>query len=170
MVNLTIVDGKLVYDCLSLLKGFLGVVFFQSVHYVLESFHVLVLKVLVLDPEPDGAFSQLLLQRFDQFDQSERVGLQIVGRRLDDAGVLRAATAFEAACPWADYLASVTVKSDIWELHVRRAAPDEESRHRLHALPGGTFRLYPGLRLVAADGVNLDAEAALSRARASVEP
>ncbi len=30
------------------------------------------------------------------------VGLQIVGRRLDDAGVLRAAAAFEAAAPWAD--------------------------------------------------------------------
>jgi aspartyl-tRNA(Asn)/glutamyl-tRNA(Gln) amidotransferase subunit A len=30
------------------------------------------------------------------------VGLQIVGRRLDDALVLRAATAFEAACPWSD--------------------------------------------------------------------
>ena len=28
------------------------------------------------------------------------VGLQIVGRRLDDTGVLRAATAFEAAQPW----------------------------------------------------------------------
>jgi aspartyl-tRNA(Asn)/glutamyl-tRNA(Gln) amidotransferase subunit A len=31
------------------------------------------------------------------------VGLQIVGRRLDDAGVLRAATAFEAAKPWAQF-------------------------------------------------------------------
>ena len=30
------------------------------------------------------------------------VGLQIVGRRLDDAGVLRASAAFEAARPWAD--------------------------------------------------------------------
>jgi len=30
------------------------------------------------------------------------VGLQIVGRRMDDAGVLRAAAAFEAARPWAD--------------------------------------------------------------------
>jgi aspartyl-tRNA(Asn)/glutamyl-tRNA(Gln) amidotransferase subunit A len=28
------------------------------------------------------------------------VGLQITGRRLDDTGVLRAATAFEAAAPW----------------------------------------------------------------------
>jgi aspartyl-tRNA(Asn)/glutamyl-tRNA(Gln) amidotransferase subunit A len=30
------------------------------------------------------------------------IGLQIVGRRLDDATVLRAAAAFEAARPWAD--------------------------------------------------------------------
>jgi aspartyl-tRNA(Asn)/glutamyl-tRNA(Gln) amidotransferase subunit A len=30
------------------------------------------------------------------------VGLQIVGRRLDDALVLRASAAFEAAAPWAD--------------------------------------------------------------------
>ena len=30
------------------------------------------------------------------------VGLQIVGRRFDDAGVLRAAIAFEAAAPWAE--------------------------------------------------------------------
>jgi aspartyl-tRNA(Asn)/glutamyl-tRNA(Gln) amidotransferase subunit A len=30
------------------------------------------------------------------------VGLQIVGRRLDDLGVLQAAAAFEAARPWAE--------------------------------------------------------------------
>jgi aspartyl-tRNA(Asn)/glutamyl-tRNA(Gln) amidotransferase subunit A len=30
------------------------------------------------------------------------IGLQIVGRRLEDATVLRAAAAFEAAAPWAD--------------------------------------------------------------------
>ena len=30
------------------------------------------------------------------------VGLQIVGRRFDDAGVLRVAAALEAARPWAD--------------------------------------------------------------------
>jgi aspartyl-tRNA(Asn)/glutamyl-tRNA(Gln) amidotransferase subunit A len=30
------------------------------------------------------------------------VGLQIVGRRFDDLGVLQAAAAFEAARPWAD--------------------------------------------------------------------
>ena len=30
------------------------------------------------------------------------VGLQIVGRHLDDATVLRAAAAFEAARPWRD--------------------------------------------------------------------
>jgi aspartyl-tRNA(Asn)/glutamyl-tRNA(Gln) amidotransferase subunit A len=30
------------------------------------------------------------------------VGLQIVGRRFDDLGVLQAAAAFEAVAPWAD--------------------------------------------------------------------
>ena len=30
------------------------------------------------------------------------VGLQIVGRRREEAAVLRAAAAFEAAMPWAD--------------------------------------------------------------------
>jgi aspartyl-tRNA(Asn)/glutamyl-tRNA(Gln) amidotransferase subunit A len=30
------------------------------------------------------------------------VGLQIVGRRLDDLGVLRASAALEAARPWAE--------------------------------------------------------------------
>jgi len=35
------------------------------------------------------------------------VGLQIVGRRRQDAAVLRAAAAFEAAAPWADRLPSV---------------------------------------------------------------
>jgi Asp-tRNA(Asn)/Glu-tRNA(Gln) amidotransferase A subunit family amidase len=30
------------------------------------------------------------------------IGLQIVGRRLGDATVLRAAAAYEAAAPWAD--------------------------------------------------------------------
>jgi Asp-tRNA(Asn)/Glu-tRNA(Gln) amidotransferase A subunit family amidase len=36
------------------------------------------------------------------------VGLQIVGRRFADAGVLRAAAAFEAARPWADRRPSLT--------------------------------------------------------------
>jgi aspartyl-tRNA(Asn)/glutamyl-tRNA(Gln) amidotransferase subunit A len=31
------------------------------------------------------------------------IGLQIVGRRLDDVGVLRAAEAFERARPWASH-------------------------------------------------------------------
>jgi aspartyl-tRNA(Asn)/glutamyl-tRNA(Gln) amidotransferase subunit A len=31
------------------------------------------------------------------------VGLQLVGRRLDDARLLAAAAAFEAAAPWADH-------------------------------------------------------------------
>jgi aspartyl-tRNA(Asn)/glutamyl-tRNA(Gln) amidotransferase subunit A len=30
------------------------------------------------------------------------VGLQIVGRRFDDLGVLQASAAFEAVAPWAD--------------------------------------------------------------------
>jgi aspartyl-tRNA(Asn)/glutamyl-tRNA(Gln) amidotransferase subunit A len=30
------------------------------------------------------------------------IGLQIVGRQLDDATVLRAAAAYEAAAPWKD--------------------------------------------------------------------
>jgi aspartyl-tRNA(Asn)/glutamyl-tRNA(Gln) amidotransferase subunit A len=30
------------------------------------------------------------------------VGLQVVGRRFDDLGVLQAAAAFEAVQPWAD--------------------------------------------------------------------
>ena len=30
------------------------------------------------------------------------IGLQLVGRRLDDARLLAAAAAFEAAAPWAD--------------------------------------------------------------------
>ena len=38
------------------------------------------------------------------------VGLQIVGRRLDDTGVLRAATAFEAARPWVGLVAPGALK------------------------------------------------------------
>jgi aspartyl-tRNA(Asn)/glutamyl-tRNA(Gln) amidotransferase subunit A len=34
-------------------------------------------------------------------DKGLPVGLQIIGRRFDDATVLRAAAAFEAALPWA---------------------------------------------------------------------
>jgi len=30
------------------------------------------------------------------------IGLQIIGRHLDDAAVLRASAAFEAAAPWRD--------------------------------------------------------------------
>jgi len=37
-------------------------------------------------------------------DDGLPVGLQIVGRRFDDASVLKAAAAFEAAAPWADKL------------------------------------------------------------------
>ena len=35
-------------------------------------------------------------------DEGLPIGLQIVGRRFDDAGVLRASAAFERAAPWAD--------------------------------------------------------------------
>ena len=35
------------------------------------------------------------------------VGLQIVGRRRQEAAVLRAAAAFEAAAPWADRIPPV---------------------------------------------------------------
>jgi len=35
-------------------------------------------------------------------DDGLPIGLQIVGRRFDDAGVLRASAAFERAAPWAD--------------------------------------------------------------------
>ncbi|MEE8372765.1 MAG: amidase family protein, partial [Dehalococcoidia bacterium] len=34
-------------------------------------------------------------------DDGLPVGLQIVGRRYDEVTVLRAAAAFEEACPWA---------------------------------------------------------------------
>jgi aspartyl-tRNA(Asn)/glutamyl-tRNA(Gln) amidotransferase subunit A len=35
------------------------------------------------------------------------VGIQIVGRRRQEASVLRAAAAFEAAAPWADHIPPV---------------------------------------------------------------
>jgi aspartyl-tRNA(Asn)/glutamyl-tRNA(Gln) amidotransferase subunit A len=35
------------------------------------------------------------------------VGIQIVGRRRQEAAVLRAAAAFEAAAPWADRIPPV---------------------------------------------------------------
>ena len=38
------------------------------------------------------------------------VGLQIVGRRFDDAGVLRASAAFEKICPWQEARPSLTPK------------------------------------------------------------
>ena len=40
------------------------------------------------------------------------VGLQIVGRHLDDALVLRAAAAFEAARPWAQHRPPVEQLAD----------------------------------------------------------
>jgi aspartyl-tRNA(Asn)/glutamyl-tRNA(Gln) amidotransferase subunit A len=38
------------------------------------------------------------------------VGLQIVGRRFDDLGVLQASAAFERARPWADRRPAVARK------------------------------------------------------------
>ncbi|PYN59154.1 MAG: hypothetical protein DMD90_29725 [Candidatus Rokuibacteriota bacterium] len=39
------------------------------------------------------------------------VGLQIVGRRRQEAAVLRAAAAFEAAAPWADHIPPLVTES-----------------------------------------------------------
>ena len=41
-----------------------------------------VLEVLVVDAEPDGALAELLLERLDQLDQGERVGVEVVGERV----------------------------------------------------------------------------------------
>ena len=40
-------------------------------------------EVLVVDGEPDGSLAQLLFERFDQLDERERVGVEVVG----EAGV-----------------------------------------------------------------------------------
>ena len=39
------------------------------------------------------------------------VGIQIVGRHLDDPGVLRAAAAFEALRPWSDVWPAITIEN-----------------------------------------------------------
>ena len=45
----------------------------------------------------------VVVERITGFtDDGLPVGMQIVGRRMDDALVLRASAAFEAAAPWAD--------------------------------------------------------------------
>ena len=41
-----------------------------------------VLEVLVFDAEPDGPFAERLLKRLDEFDQRQRVGVEIVDERL----------------------------------------------------------------------------------------
>ena len=41
-----------------------------------------VFEILVLDPEAGDAARQLLLERFDQFDQGQRVGIEVVDERL----------------------------------------------------------------------------------------
>ncbi|HEV8374001.1 MAG TPA: amidase family protein, partial [Actinomycetota bacterium] len=45
-------------------------------------------------------------------DDGLPVGLQLVGRRLDDALVLRASAAFEAAAPWRDQWPPVLAELD----------------------------------------------------------
>jgi hypothetical protein len=47
------------------------------------------------------------------------IGLQIVGRRLDDALVPRASAAFEAAAPWRDRWPPILAESGFRDLHVR---------------------------------------------------
>ena len=41
-----------------------------------------VLEILVVEVEPDRALAQLLLERLDQLDQGERVGLEVVGEGI----------------------------------------------------------------------------------------
>ena len=41
-----------------------------------------ILKVLVFDSEPVGAIRQLLLNRLDEFDQRQRVGVEVIDKRL----------------------------------------------------------------------------------------
>src|SRR3954471_22064024 len=41
-----------------------------------------VLEVLVVDAEPHGALTDLLLERLDQLDEGERVGFEVVGERV----------------------------------------------------------------------------------------
>ncbi len=45
-------------------------------------------------------------------------------------------TWWDAALPWADYLASVSEKRDIWEANARRASLHADESVRLQALPG----------------------------------
>ena len=39
-------------------------------------------EVLVLDAEADGALAQLLLERLDELDQGQRIGVEIIDERL----------------------------------------------------------------------------------------
>jgi amidase len=59
------------------------------------------------------------------------VGLQIVGRRRQDAAVLRAAAAFEAAAPWAGHVPPV-----VSALAREAAAPPSRGRTRTPSRPG----------------------------------
>src|SRR5690606_32190666 len=39
-------------------------------------------KIFVLDAEPDASLAELLLERLDQLDQRQRVGVEVVDERL----------------------------------------------------------------------------------------
>jgi len=41
-----------------------------------------ILEIFVLDPEADRAIGQLFLERLDQLDQRQRVGVEVVDERL----------------------------------------------------------------------------------------
>ena len=73
------------------------------------------------------------------------VGLQIVGRRRQEAAVLRAAAAFEAAAPWADRIPPVVTALVRWHgTRDGKARLHGAAGHALHQ-PGG---IDPRLRSV----------------------
>ena len=41
-----------------------------------------VFEVLILDAETDGAFADVLLEGLDEFDERERVGIEVVGEGI----------------------------------------------------------------------------------------
>ena len=38
-----------------------------------------ILQILVFDAEPNGTFRQLLLERFDELDEREGIGIEVIG-------------------------------------------------------------------------------------------
>jgi hypothetical protein len=48
-----------------------------------------VFEVLVGEMEADGALAELLFERFDQFDQCERVCLEVIGEGEKAEGIVR---------------------------------------------------------------------------------